>query len=96
MLIRSTKVQTHPGQVEELVRRWQEVVAPHVPEISGLRSVCLCGNRDVNTVMAIHLWNNPPDLAAHDLHERQRFRDQVLDLLRAEPVVEEYEVLTGA
>ena len=96
MLIRTTKAQTHPGQVDELVRRWQDVVAPHVPEIPGLRSVYLCGNPEADTVLAIHLWENPPDQAAHQLHDRQAFRDQVRDLLRAEPVVEEYEVLTEA
>ena len=96
MLIRTTRAQTHPGHVDELVRRWQEVVAPHVPEIPGLRRVYVCGDREANTVMAIHLWDTPPEQAAQELHERQRFQDQVRDLLSAEPVVEEYEVLTEA
>ena len=61
--------------------------------MSGLRSVYLCGNRDTNTVMAIHLWDNPPDQAAHEIHDRQRFRDHVRDIVSADPVVEEYEVL---
>lgn len=93
MWIRATKAQTQPGQVDELVRRWRELVSPHVPQIPGLRGVYLCGNRDADMVMAIHLWDTPPDQAAHEIHERQRFRDQVRDILRAEPVVEEYEVL---
>lgn len=96
MLVRTTKVQTHPGQVPELVRRWQDVVAPHVPEIPGLRSVYLCGNPEADTVMAIQFWDTAPDHAAHELHDRRGFRDQVRNLLRAEPVVEEYEVLTEA
>ena len=94
MLVRTTKAQTQPGQVDEFARRWREQVAPHVPEMSGLRSVYLCGNRDTNTVMTIHLWDSPPDQAAHEIHERQRFRDHVRDLLGSEePVSEEYVVL---
>ncbi len=93
MLIRTAKAQTQPGQVDEFVRRWRELVAPHAPEMSGLRSVYLCGNRDTDTVMTIHLWDNPPDQAAHEIHDRQRFRDHVRDILSAEPMAEEYEVL---
>ena len=93
MRIRTTKVQTQAGQVEELARRWREHVAPRIPEMPGLRSVYLCGNRETNTVMTIHLWENPPDQAAHEIHDRVRFRDQVRDILSGEPVVEEYEVL---
>ena len=93
MLVRTTKAQTQPGQVDELVRRWQEQVAPHVPEMSGLRGVYLCGDRDADTVVAIHVWDNPPDQASHEIHQRLRFRDRVRDLLSGEPVVEEYEVL---
>jgi heme-degrading monooxygenase HmoA len=94
MLIRTTKAQVQPGQVDEFVRRWQEHVAPHVPEMAGLRSVYLVGNRDHNTVMTIHLWDTPPDQAAHEIHDRARFRDHVRDILAvAEPVAEEYEVL---
>ena len=93
MLVRTTKAQVQPGQVDEFVRRWQEQVAPHVPEMVGLRGVYLCGNRDTNSVMTIHLWDNPPDHASHEIHDRLRFRDQVRDILRAEPVGEEFEVL---
>ena len=39
MLVRTTKAQTQPGQVDEFVRRWQEQVAPRIPEMSGLRDV---------------------------------------------------------
>ena len=37
--IKAHKVQTQPGQVDELVRRWREQVAPRIPEMSGLRDV---------------------------------------------------------
>jgi heme-degrading monooxygenase HmoA len=93
MWVRTTKAQTQPGQVDEFVRRWREHVVPHVPEISGLRSVYLCGNRDADSVMTIHLWDSLPDQASHEVHDRLRFQDQVRDLLRADPVAEEYEVL---
>lgn len=93
MLVRTTRAQTHPGQVDEFVRRWREVVAPHVPEMPGLRSVHLCGNRETNTVMTIHLWDTPPDETSHKIHDQQRFRDYVRDILASgEPVTEEYEV----
>lgn len=94
MLVRTTKAQTQPGQIDEFVRQWRELVAPRIPEMSGLRSVYLCGNRDTNTVMTIHLWDTPPDHAGHEIHDRQRFRDHVRDILTSgEPAVEEYEVL---
>ena len=93
MWVRTTRAQTQPGQVDEFVRRWREHVAPHVPEMSGLRRVYLCGNRDTNAVMTIHLWDTLPDQTSHEIHDRVRFRDQVRDLLGTDPVGEEYEVL---
>lgn len=93
MLVRATKAQTQPGQIDEFARRWREHVAPRVPEMAGLRGVYLCGNRDANTVMTIHIWDTPPDQAAREIHDRQRFRDHVRDILGGEPVAEEYEVL---
>ena len=94
MLVRTTKAQTQPGQVDEFVRRWRERVAPHIPEMSGLRSVYLCANRDTNTVMTVHLWDTPPGQAAHEVHDRARFRAHVRDILASgEPAAEEYEVL---
>ena len=94
MLVRTTKAQTQPGQIDEFVRRWRGLIAPRIPQISGLRRVYLCGNRDTNTVMTIHLWDSPPDQAARELHARQRFRDKVRDILASgEPTAEEYEVL---
>ncbi len=93
MLIRTTTAQTRPGQIDEFARRWREHVAPRVPEMPGLRRVYLCGNRDTNTVMTVHLWDNPPDQAAREIHDRLRFRDQVRDIMSGEPVVEEFEVL---
>lgn len=96
MWLRTTKAQIQPGQIDEFARRWRELVAPHIPEIPGLRSVYLCGNRDTNTVMTIHLWDNCPDQAAHEIHDKARFRDRVRDILASvEPVAEEYEVLAG-
>jgi heme-degrading monooxygenase HmoA len=93
MIIRTTTAQVQPGQIDEFARRWNEFVAPHVPEMSGLRSVYLVGNRDRNTVKTIHLWDSPPDQAAHEIHDRARFRDHVGDILAADPVTEEFEVL---
>jgi len=93
MKVRTIKVQTRPGQIDEFARRWLEQVAPHVPEMSGLRRVYLVGNRDANTVMAVQVWDNPPDQATHQTHQGRHFRDQVRDLITAEPVAEEYEVL---
>jgi hypothetical protein len=93
MVMRTITVQTHPGQVDELVRRWQAQVAPHIPEVPGLHRVFVCGNRDANTVMAVQFWDTPPDQASHEIHERLRFRDQVRDLLSAEPVAAEFDVL---
>jgi len=55
MWVRTTTAQTQPGQVDEFERRWREHVAPHVPELSGLHSIYVCGNRDTNSVMTIHL-----------------------------------------
>lgn len=94
MEIRTTTARVQPGQLDEFARRWQAIVAPRVPEVPGLRGAYLCANRDTDTVMAIHLWESPPDEAAHQVHDRQRFRDRVQDLLVSEePVVEAYEVL---
>jgi heme-degrading monooxygenase HmoA len=94
MQVRTTTARVQPGQLDEFARRWRDIVAAHVPEVPGLRGAYLCGNRDSDTVMAIHLWESPPAAAAHAIHDRQRFRDQVQDLLAGgEPVVAAYEVL---
>jgi heme-degrading monooxygenase HmoA len=94
MLVRTTRAQVQPGQIDEFARRWQEYVAPHVSQMPGLRGVYLCGNRADNTVMTIHFWDTPPDQAAHAVHDRQRFRDHVRDILASgEPAAGEFEVL---
>lgn len=94
MQIRTTMARVRPGQLDEFARRWQDLVAPHVPEVPGLRSVYLCGDRERDTVLAIHLWERKPDEAAEAIHHRHQFRDHVRDLLEGgDPVVEEYEVL---
>ena len=79
--------------MDELVRRWQEQVAPHHTEAPGLRGVYVCGNRDANTVVAVQIWDQPPDQATHATHHRRRFRDHERDILAgADPVSEEYEI----
>jgi hypothetical protein len=94
MLVRTTKAQTQPGQIDEFVRRWREQIVPHVPEMPELRSVYLCGDRGTNTIMAIYLWDTPPDQAAYDIHRGHRFRDHVRDILAdGDQDSEEYEVL---
>lgn len=97
MLVRLTKAKVQPEQLGEFVRRWQEHVAPHVPDMPGLRGVYLCGDQDTNTVMTIHFWDGPPNQMAHEIHDRQRFRDQVRDILASgEPSTAEFEVLAHA
>lgn len=94
MWVRTTTAQVEPGHLDEFVRQWREYVAPHAPEIPGLRTVFLCGNRDTDTVLAIHLWDTLPGEPAHDTHDRHQFRDHVRDILvSGEPLVAEYEVL---
>ena len=91
--IRTIVVQTHLGQVDELVRRWREQVAPHIPGVPGLRGVYLCGNRDANTVMAVQVWDNLPDQATRETHHQHQFREHVRDIISGEPAAEGYEVL---
>lgn len=94
MEIRTTTARVQPGQLDEFARRWQAIVAPHVPEVPGLRGAYLCANRVTDTVMTVQIWDPPPAEVAHRSHDGQRFRDQVHDLLASEePVVEAYEIL---
>lgn len=93
MLVRAITVQTQPGQIDEFVRRWREQVAPRMTGTPGLRSVYVCGNRDANTVMAVQVWDNPPDPATREAHHQHPFRDHVRDIIIADPVAEVYEVL---
>lgn len=95
MRLQTTKARTQPGQFDAFVRQWREHVAPHALEMSGLRGVFLCGDRDTNTVVTIHLWENPPDQAAHAIHDRVRFRDRVRDIIDGDPAAEVYEVLAA-
>ena len=95
MYVRIIRGQTQPGQVDELARRWQEVIAPRLQGVPGFRRVYFCGDRGANRVAAVSVWDSRPDEAALD-RGVQEFRERVRDISAGEPVIEGYEVLAEA
>ena len=95
MYVRIIRGQTQPGQVDELARRWQEVVAPRLKGVPGFRRIYFCGDRGTNRMAAVSVWRSRPDEAALD-RVVQEFRERVRDITAAGPVIEGDEVLAEA
>ncbi len=91
MYIRIIRGQTQPGQVEEVARRWQELVAPHMGSRPGFRHVSFGGDPATNQTVSVSVWHSKP---GPELDQSvQEFVRQVQDLVASPPVIEMYEVL---
>ena len=95
MYIRIVRAQTHPGQVEELARRWQGFIGPRLAGVPGFRHAHFGADRATNATVAVSVWDGRPDAAALEPMV-QEFRGRVADLSAGVPVIEEYEVLADA
>jgi len=90
--IRVIRGQTQPGKLDELARRWKEIMVPQLKGLPGFRTAYFSGDHSANTLVSVSVWDSQPDEAA--LNQRmQEFRSQVADLASGQPSVDGYAVL---
>ena len=92
MHIRIVRAQAHPGQVEEVARRWQTYWGAQMPQIPGFRHAHFAAGPEPNTIVSLSVWEQRPDPATMEplMHE---FQAQVNDVATGPPAIEEYETL---
>ena len=91
MYIRLVRGQPQPGQLDELARRWKEHVGARFGSLPGFRHAYFVGDREVNRVVGISVWERHPGAALDEV--MTQFRQQAQDLVAGPPTIEDYEVL---
>lgn len=95
MYIRVIRARSRPGRVDEFAGKWRALFAPRLIEVAGFRHAYFAGDRSLNTVAVVTLWDDLPRATIlGPLIER--FEEQVSELLAAPSVIDEYEVLAEA
>lgn len=92
MYLRIVRGRTQPGQVAEAVRRWEAFVGPTLRATPGFRHVYFGGSVDADALVAVSLWDVPPDAERFNQAVRA-FTDQERALLRGQLTIEDYEIL---
>jgi hypothetical protein len=93
--IRVIRARSRAGSVEEFAARWQTLFVPGLQALAGFRHAWFAGDRDLNTVAVVTLWDDLP--RANQLGPMiDDFENRVADLLADPAVIEEYEVLVEA
>ncbi len=94
MYIRIVRGQPRPGQADEAARRWKEHLAPQLRRNPGFRAPYFIGDREVNKVGGVSIWDDKPgDPVDGAMRE---FRQRLQDITIGPPTIEDYEVLTEA
>ena len=92
MYIRLVRTKTHPGQVEEVARRWQDFWGVQMPQVPGFRHAHFASGPETDAILSISVWDQRPDQATME-PLMQQFQGQVNDISTGPPVIEEYETL---
>lgn len=92
LYVRIIRGQTQPGQVAEAARRWEAFISPTLRATPGFRHVYFAGNTEADALVAVSLWDAPPDAELFNQAVRA-FTDQERALLRGQLTIEDYEVL---
>jgi heme-degrading monooxygenase HmoA len=92
MVARTTTFQLKPGAVDDLIRRFQDAVAPAAARQPGFAGMLLLIEYNIGQVISIDLWETEADLLAG---ERSGYYQEQLskDLLLETPAREIYEVV---
>jgi heme-degrading monooxygenase HmoA len=92
MVAHTTTFQLKPAAADELIRRFQDAVAPAVARQSGFAGMLLLIEYNIGQVISIDLWETEADLLAG---ERSGYYQEQLskDLLAGTPMREIYEVV---
>lgn len=94
--IRVIRVRSQPGRVDEYAERWRTMLAPRLQQLAGFRHGWFAGDRDLNSVAVVTLWDDLPRATQLGPLIVGFEEEQVADLLAAPSVIEEYEVLAEA
>ena len=84
--------QTMPGQVDEMARRWEELVPPRLRDTPGFRQAYFVGTREQNTVLGVLVWDQLPDQQRIQ-NNIQAMLERARDIMTGPPTVEVFEVL---
>ena len=95
MYVRIIRGQPKPGQVAEMAKRWEKLVAPRLQAMSGFQHAYFCGDVAANTTVAVSLWDEHPDTEAMR-RVMKDFSAQMQDITTGPPSVETHEVLAQA
>lgn len=92
MYLRIIRGQTRPGQVAEILRRWQVFIGDRFRTEPGFRRAYFGGSTEVDAVVMVSHWDTPPDadLFNNAVHT---FTDQERALLRGRLTIEDYQIL---
>ena len=96
MYIRVIRARANPGRVDEFAEQWRTDFAPRLAQVAGFRHGWFAGDRDLNTVAVVTVWDDLPRATVLGPLISE-FEEQVVgDLLAAPSVIEEYEILAEA
>jgi heme-degrading monooxygenase HmoA len=93
MLAYVAMFQLEPGAIDDLIRVFQDAIAPAAAEQSGFHGLTVLSDTQGGRVMAIGLWQTEADLITGErsrIHQEQSAR--VSALLAGPPTREVYEV----
>jgi hypothetical protein len=93
--IRVIRVRVRPGRVDEMTDRWRTLFVPGLAQVSGFRRAWFAGNRELNTVAVVTLWDDLPRATILGPMIAE-FELRVAELFAGPSVIEEYEVLAEA
>ena len=92
MFIRIIRARARPGRVDEYARQWQSLFVPRLVEVAGFRHAYFAGDRALNTIAVVTLWDDLPRATVLG-PLIAGFEDLVKELMAAPSVIDEYEVL---
>lgn len=95
MHVRVVSTYTDPAQLDELIRLWQELVAPSAVKQPGFRGARLLVNRVSGRVTSIGAWATEADFI-NSVEWNRRLVDQFASFFVVMPVVEDYELAAEA
>ena len=95
MYLRVIRARARSGRVDEFATQWQTLFVPGLLQVAGFRHAWFAGDRDLNTLAVVTLWDDLP--RANQLGPMiVAFEERVGDMLAGPSVIEEYEVLAEA
>jgi heme-degrading monooxygenase HmoA len=91
---RMSRLEGPPERIDDLARRFEEVVVPMLRELDGFQGAMVLGDRTRGTNIAISYWESEAAMrASEETVSRPRKEAEVAAAARSASVVEEFEVM---